>query len=60
MRRMKNKLLREEGYYWIKIKGVGNWQLAEWIRGDYWWIIGDNTYYSDTEVVEVGEKVEKK
>ena len=47
---------REEGYYWIKLHPEEDWQVAQY-TAEAWWLIHDDTYYEDDEVVEVGEKI---
>ena len=50
-----------DGFYWIRMRD--GWQVAEWSIGG-WWICGSDIEvphddFPDTEVLEVGSKVER-
>jgi len=55
-----DKMKREDGYYWVRLKGCFNgWQPAQWSR-DVWWTLGCEIDYDDENIIEVGEKIIKK
>lgn len=47
---------REKGFYWIKCGGP-KWEPAEWV-GDCFILIGLDIPYDDSELDEVGDKIE--
>ena len=50
---------REDGYYWIKLDNDKKWYLAELDEG-FWFIIGNEREFYDSEIAEVGERIIKK
>ena len=50
---------REEGFYWVKLAPEEDWQPAQY-GAEVWWILGDETYYNDIEITEIGERIVKK
>jgi hypothetical protein len=40
--------MREEGYYWVKINEEDNYPVpAQYYKGGYWFLTGDETSYED-------------
>ena len=50
------KMIRDEGYYWIKIKSI-DWQPALYSSIENWWIIGTNKVLTDIDIDEIGNKI---
>ena len=57
--------MREEGFYWVKLKGNNGWTIASLTKdclGDgllKWFITGDERSCTDKEFSEIGEKIEE-
>ncbi len=46
--------IRENGFYWTKIKGE-DWRITEWWV-DNWYIIGNDGAFNDSDFEKIDEK----
>ena len=55
--------MRDEGYYWIRRKPYPTltaWEVARWVEADpvgWWWSTQSPHPFSDSEVVEIGNRI---
>ncbi len=47
-------MIRENGYYWIKIQHHENWEIAEYMNG-IWYVIGFEDAYKDYHLEHIDE-----
>lgn len=47
--------MREEGYYWVRMRPFGKWHIAEWYNG-YWITSWSQNKYLDPYFEEIDEK----
>jgi hypothetical protein len=53
---------REPGPYWVRSAGkhrIDEWQIASWLSGGYWLVLGNDEAMSDEDFAEIGERVER-
>ncbi|MES2289277.1 MAG: hypothetical protein V4530_06015 [Pseudomonadota bacterium] len=51
---------RATGFYWIRRKVGSDWRVAEWLASEIsagtWIICGDDGYYDEDDIAEIGER----
>jgi hypothetical protein len=54
---------RESGFYWVRSADkhlIDEWQIASWLSGGYWLVLGNDEAMSDEDFAEIGERVERR
>ncbi len=48
-------MIREEGYYWVKLRSDKDWVTAKW-NGLYWELFGSHFEWHGNELYEINEE----